>query len=88
LAVVQRSLIDAAMPLLRPGGVLVYSVCTLTDVEGPDLADALVSARPDLDVLGPPPVGPWEPAGATGYVLRPSVADTDGMFVMRLRATS
>ena len=32
-AAVQRSLVDAAAPLLRPGGTLVYSVCTLTDAE-------------------------------------------------------
>ncbi len=33
LGAVQCALVDAAVELLRPGGTLVYSVCTLTDAE-------------------------------------------------------
>ena len=36
LAALQRRIIDAAAPLVRPGGSLVYSVCTLTAEESID----------------------------------------------------
>ena len=44
LAALQRDLLAAAAPLVRPGGVLVYSVCTLT--AGGD-ASASTSGRVD-----------------------------------------
>lgn len=36
LAAVQRTLLDAILPRLAPGGALVYSVCTFTRAEGSD----------------------------------------------------
>jgi 16S rRNA (cytosine967-C5)-methyltransferase len=42
--VIQRSLIDSAREMLRPGGRLVYCVCTPTLEEGPDVIDAAVAA--------------------------------------------
>jgi 16S rRNA (cytosine967-C5)-methyltransferase len=85
LALVQRQLVDAAARLLKPGGVLVYSVCTLTDAEGPDLAEALLGGEERFEVLGRPTNGPWETREGIGYRLRPSMADTDGMYLLRLR---
>ena len=83
LAAVQRALVDAAVELLVPGGMLVYSACTLTDVEGPAIAEHLVGRAP-FDVLGPPDRGPWESTGY-GHRLLPHVSDTDGMYLLRLR---
>jgi 16S rRNA (cytosine967-C5)-methyltransferase len=77
-------MVDAAVALLRPGGVLVYSVCTLTDVEGPDVAQQLV-ARGDVDGLDPPGGDGWHPAGPFGARLLPHVSDTDGMYLARVR---
>jgi 16S rRNA (cytosine967-C5)-methyltransferase len=41
LAALQRDLLAAASTLVKPGGLLTYSVCTLTTAEGPDVAAAL-----------------------------------------------
>jgi 16S rRNA (cytosine967-C5)-methyltransferase len=82
LAAEQARIVDAAIDLLRPGGVLVYSVCTITDVEGPGMDRRLVD-RADLEPL-PVPDGPWEPVGR-GARLLPQTADTDGMYLLRLR---
>jgi 16S rRNA (cytosine967-C5)-methyltransferase len=73
LAELQRRLLDALVPRLRPGGVLVYSVCTFTAEEGDDQLRRLLAARPDL-VLD-------------GEVLRtfPHRHDTDAFFAVRLR---
>lgn len=84
LAELQRGLLDAAVPLLRPGGTLVYSVCTLTRDETAGVDRWLAAAHPDLVPL-PPPGEPWVPAGRGGLLL-PQAAGTDGMFVLAVRA--
>jgi 16S rRNA (cytosine967-C5)-methyltransferase len=76
LADLQRRMLAAAADLVRPGGLLVYSVCTLTAEEGPDVA-ATVAWTPE-----PPPEEPWRPWGS-GALLLPQAAGTDGMFLAR-----
>lgn len=83
LAELQRAIVDAAVPLLRPGGVLVYSVCTLTDAESVAIDDHLAATHPELEAL-PRLEGRWRPHGR-GALLLPQAAGTDGMYVLRLR---
>jgi 16S rRNA (cytosine967-C5)-methyltransferase len=83
LGAVQRALVDAAVPLLRPGGTLVYSVCTLTSDETSAIDDHLASAHPTL-VPVDPPAAPWRPLGRGAHLL-PQDADTDGMYLLRLQ---
>ncbi len=97
LARLQRRLLSAAAPLVAPGGVLVYSVCTLTRKETADI-DQWLAGPPggDADADGPgalrpvgeweaapPPGPPWEPLGR-GALLLPQAAGTDGMYVLAL----
>ena len=83
LASLQRELVAAGADLIPPGGVLVYSVCTLTAVETTGVDEWLATARSDLDAL-PPPGAPWR-AWGRGALLLPQAADTDGMFALVLR---
>lgn len=76
-------LLQSAAPLVAPGGVLVYSVCTLTSAETKDLGEWAVAELTDFTPLDPPG-GPWHAHGA-GAILLPQVAGTDGMYVLRLR---
>jgi 16S rRNA (cytosine967-C5)-methyltransferase len=78
LAVLQVELLAGAADAVRPGGVLAYSVCTMTAAEGPDVAASL-GWPPE-----PAPGAPWRPAGPGALVL-PQVAGTDGMFLARWR---
>ena len=50
LAELQRMVLDAVVPRLRPGGTLVYSVCTFTRAEGPEQIAALVK-RTGLELV-------------------------------------
>ena len=68
LADLQRQLLDAVLPRLAPGGVLVYSVCTFTRAEGRDQVSALV-ARAGLTLEAEH--RSWPP-------------DADGFYVARL----
>ncbi|MGH9214408.1 MAG: transcription antitermination factor NusB [Acidimicrobiales bacterium] len=83
LAHLQRALVGASVEAVRSGGVLVFSVCTLTRAESLGV-DALVAAEhPELVPLDPPG-RPWEPWGR-GAILLPQAADTDGMCLFRYR---
>jgi 16S rRNA (cytosine967-C5)-methyltransferase len=83
LAALQRELLTAAIAVLRPGGVLVYSVCTLTAAETSSIDDWLGNAHPQL--VASQVGGPWEAHGR-GARLLPQTRATDGMYVLRLHA--
>jgi 16S rRNA (cytosine967-C5)-methyltransferase len=83
LAELQRRMVERAADLVRPGGVLVYSVCTLTTDETLGIDRHLESARPEFEPIDPPG-DPWIPWGR-GALLLPQAADTDGMMILRLR---
>ena len=48
LADLQAGLLEAAVAMLAPGGVLVYCVCSLQPAEGPERIAALLENHPDL----------------------------------------
>lgn len=83
LAHLQRRLVEASADLVRSGGLVVYSACTVTAAETTDLDAELAVRRPDLDDE-PPPGPPWTPLGRGARVL-PADTDTDGMYLLRLR---
>ena len=78
LAALQAHLLDVAAGLLKPGGRLVYAVCSLLAEEGRDQAAAL-SVRSSLEPQ-PVPLMAGRSAG-TGRLLSPAVDGTDGFFV-------
>jgi 16S rRNA (cytosine967-C5)-methyltransferase len=82
LAELQRRMLAGLAPLVRPGGRLVYSVCTLLDAESVD------HPVPDGFVVDerPPPVGTWR-ARRHGWQVLPQDADTDGMTLVRFVRT-
>lgn len=79
LALLQGRLLDHAAQLVRPGGTVTYSVCTLTAAETTGVAEGFTAARPGWATL-PAPGAPWMPWG-TGALLLPQAAETDGMAV-------
>ena len=91
----QRRMLAHAAGLLRPGGRLVYCVCSLEREEGEDQIDWALSALPDFS-LDPVPADALEgwaaPITARGMVrLTPALAlpggvagGLDGFFVARL----
>ncbi|HLY84837.1 MAG TPA: transcription antitermination factor NusB, partial [Acidimicrobiales bacterium] len=82
LAALQRQLLDAALPLVAPGGRLVYSVCTFTLAETAGIDRWLAVQHPHARAVLPPGA-PWERVGR-GARLLPQAAGTDGMFLLVL----
>lgn len=83
LAGLQRRLLGAALDLVRPGGEVVYSVCTVTTAESLDIDRWVGAEHPDVVALDAPGE-PWQPLGR-GALLLPQAAGTDGMYLLRLR---
>jgi 16S rRNA (cytosine967-C5)-methyltransferase len=48
LAVVQEKLLDHALNLVRPGGIVVFSNCSLDPLEGEELVERLLAYRKDV----------------------------------------
>ncbi len=82
LSQLQCRLVDQAASLLKPGGMLVYSVCTLTLAETAGVDRWLSINRPELVPVSPPEAL-WQPWGR-GAMLLPQTAGTDGMYLLRL----
>jgi 16S rRNA (cytosine967-C5)-methyltransferase len=89
LAELQIELMHRAAPLVAPGGLLVYSVCTLTAAETVGVATAFTDRSPRWTPVRPAAAGeePWEPWG-TGSLVLPQTAGTDGMALFAWRAPS
>ncbi len=86
LALLQRELLSAAADLVAPGGLLVYSVCTVTTAETVTVADRFSDAD-ERFTSEPPQSGRWRSWGSGGIVL-PQDHDSDGMAVFRWRRTA
>ena len=85
LALLQADLLVGAAALVRPGGQLVYSVCTMTEAETAGVDRRFREAEPRAE---PEPVGrPWRPHGdhGSGGLLLPQDLDSEGMTVFRYR---
>lgn len=92
LTELQAKILEAAAPLVRPGGVLVYATCSLLPQENTLIQQAFTEAHPEFEVLDPvaqlSAVGIELPsdaliAGPTdlpGLQLLPHRHGTDGFF--------
>lgn len=76
----QRALFTAAVAAVKPGGTLVYSVCTLTDSETVGIDRWAEQEFPTLEAVVPVAGDGWD---AHGRGVRILPADTDGMCIFR-----
>ena len=83
LAALQRRILNEAVRLVAPGGLLVYSVCTMTTDETVAIDRWLGTDHPEFEPVAP--LGDcWRSWGRGGLVL-PQDEGTDGMAVFRYR---
>lgn len=82
LAQLQKALLDAIWPLLKPAGVLVYATCSVLRQEN-DLQVASFLSRHD-DAVETTPTATAAVATANGCQLLPKINGWDGFFFARL----
>lgn len=82
---VQSAILTNAARYVKPGGVLLYSTCTILPSENECVTDAFLSTHPDFrreELRFPLPLG----AVPSGQItLWPQRHDTDGFYICRMR---
>lgn len=95
LVELQKAMLDKAIELLKPGGSLVYAICSLEPSEGPDHIDRLLAQRDDLALSE---IEPDEVDGRSEWLIKghlrtlpfylqlsdPDLSGMDGFFAARL----
>ena len=86
---VQRTILKAAADVVRPGGLLVYSTCSLEPEENDEQVERFLNEHPDWK-LDPPPGGAVPATVLDNGLLRvlPQRHGTDGAFAARFRRSS
>lgn len=89
MSALQKTIIRAAASVVKAGGLLIYSTCSLEREENDEQIDQFLSENPNW-VLEPPPEGSVAPELLDGGRLRvlPQRHGTDGAFAARLRRVS
>jgi 16S rRNA (cytosine967-C5)-methyltransferase len=86
MSALQKTIIRAAAQVVKPGGLLIYSTCSLEPEENDAQVDAFLADNQDW-ILEPPPEGTIAPSLLDNGRLRvlPQRHGTDGAFAARLR---
>jgi len=84
LPAIQSAILENAASYVAPGGVLVYSTCTVLREENEDVTNAFLAAHPEFEEERfslPLPIGP-----CSGHLtLWPQRTGTDGFYICRMR---
>ena len=73
LAALQREILDAVWPYLKPGGTLVYATCSVLPEENIHQINNFLSSHRDAVLTDTP---------ATGYQMLPDAQSGDGFFTL------
>jgi 16S rRNA (cytosine967-C5)-methyltransferase len=86
MSALQKTILKAAAKVVKPGGLLIYSTCSLEPEENDEQVDWFLSENPGW-ILEGPPEGSIAPELLDGGRLRvlPQRHGTDGAFAARLR---
>lgn len=87
IIVLQKEILKNAVSYVKPGGILMYSTCTVNPAENENMVEWLCENHPfvleDMSACLPEPL---KGEGAAGMLqLLPGIHETDGFFFARLR---
>jgi 16S rRNA (cytosine967-C5)-methyltransferase len=85
----QRELLNSVAGLVKPGGTLVYSVCTFTEEEGSGQISGFLSDHPEFEQINPlaGKKAPWHAMiDDTGALATwPDVHNADAFYAVRMQ---
>ncbi|MGI6679427.1 MAG: 16S rRNA (cytosine(967)-C(5))-methyltransferase RsmB [Dehalobacterium sp.] len=91
LVVLQKKILTAAAKTVKPGGILVYSTCTITPEENKKMIHWFLAEHQEyvldpIDKILDFPWGEHEKQGSDGMIqLYPHIHGTDGLFMARMK---
>jgi 16S rRNA (cytosine967-C5)-methyltransferase len=88
LAQLQTRLLAAVQRYVKPGGLLVYALCTLTPEECDEQVERFLKSFSGFSLEGPPPGFPADCVSGKFMLTMPHRTGTDGFFAARLRRTA
>lgn len=88
-AQLQRKLLESAVAWLKPGGALIYSVCSLEPEEGESVISSFCAEHPEFRLDRPSGLPDFVAADPEGWLrIRPGILESegglDGFFIARL----
>ena len=84
----QLQILNNQARYVRPGGVLLYSTCTLVRAENEGVVEAFLEENPDFSLEKLPLPAPLPENESGMFALVPGEFDTDGFFIAKLRRKS
>jgi 16S rRNA (cytosine967-C5)-methyltransferase len=84
LTSLQREIMSACQAAVKPGGLLVYAVCSPDNAEGPDQIEMFLRSHPDFTSEPSPKAAAW-PSWQGHLRTLPGPEGFDGFFAARLR---
>ena len=76
---IQRDILEGLAPCVRPGGVLLYSTCTILPEENEEVVIAFLQDHPEFHLE----ISPFAPQGMRTFW--PHLDGTDGFYLAKLR---
>jgi 16S rRNA (cytosine967-C5)-methyltransferase len=83
----QRSILAAIWPLLKPGGILLYSTCSIFKDENERQIERFVQSHENAELIGPKSVQ-WGDQRPGGCQILPGTHNMDGFFYACLRKSA
>ena len=85
LPVLQRAILEVQARYVKPGGLLMYSTCTLVHEENEGMVASFLNDHPEFHLEPLPLPSPFPKNESGMQALIPGEYDTDGFFISRLR---
>ncbi|NLY11562.1 MAG: 16S rRNA (cytosine(967)-C(5))-methyltransferase RsmB [Firmicutes bacterium] len=85
LVIIQRRILSEAQGLVKAGGTLVYSTCTITREENQDMVSWFLTEFPNFKLVDLPS---WFPQSVDQYLqILPHIHQIDGFFIAKFKRT-
>ena len=81
----QRQILEVQCRYVKPGGLLMYSTCTLVHAENEGMVESFLKDHPEFYLEPLPLPAPFAKNESGMQALIPGEYDTDGFFISRLR---
>ena len=85
LPALQRAILEVQARYVKPGGLLMYSTCTLVHEENEGMVASFLNDHPEFHLEPLPLPSPFPKNESGMQALIPGEYDTDGFFISRLR---